>query len=217
MRDRVILAWSGGKDSSLALYKLKNKYEINALITTVTKDYNRISMHGVRVNLLKAQAESLGLPLQIVFIRKNSTNEEYERAMRNIMMYYKGRGIEKVAFGDIFLEDVRRYRENNLKKIDMTALFPLWGEDTHTLAEKFIKLGFKAIVTAIDSKFLDKKFVGRSYNEQFLEDLPDNVDPCGENGEFHTFVYDGPIFKTKMEIKIGKVVQRGRFYYRDLL
>ncbi len=217
MGERIILAWSGGKDSSLALYKLKESYEVSALITTVTKNYDRISMHGVRRKLLEAQARSLDIPLSIVFIRKDASNEEYEKAMKELMLYYKDRGFEKVAFGDIFLEDVRRYREENLKKIGMSALFPLWGEDTRKLAREFINLEFKAIVTAVDSKFLDRKFVGRIYDEDFLEDLPDNVDPCGENGEFHTFVYDGPIFKNKVDFKIGEIVQRGRFYYCDLV
>ncbi len=217
MGERIILAWSGGKDSSLALYKLKESYEVSALITTITKDYDRISMHGVRRKLLEAQARSLDIPLSIVFIRKDASNEEYEKAMKELMLYYKDRGFEKVAFGDIFLEDVRRYREENLKKIGMSALFPLWGEDTRKLAREFINLEFKAIVTAVDSKFLDRKFVGRIYDEDFLEDLPDNVDPCGENGEFHTFVYDGPIFKNKVDFKIGEIVQRGRFYYCDLV
>ena len=217
MSEQILLAWSGGKDSSLALYKLKESYEVSALITTVTKDYDRISMHGVRRKLLEAQARSLDIPLSIVFIRKDASNEEYEKAMKELMLYYKDRGFEKVAFGDIFLEDVRRYREENLKKIGMSALFPLWEEDTRKLAREFINLGFKAIVTAVDSKFLDRKFVGRIYDEDFLEDLPDNVDPCGENGEFHTFVYDGPIFKNKVDFKIGEIVQRGRFYYCDLV
>jgi len=220
IRKRVLVAWSGGKDSAMALYELQKQhdYEIVALLTTVTEDYDRISMHGVRRTLLEKQAESMGLQLEKVYITKNASNQEYEMKMKDALIKYKTRGVTVVAFGDIFLEDVRRYREANLSKIGMEAIFPIWGRDTTELAQKFIELGFKAIVTCVDSKFLDKKFVGRIYDDRFLCELPPSVDPCGENGEFHTFVFDGPIFRKRVEFKVGEIVLRdGRFYFCDLI
>ena len=218
--ERVLFTWSGGKDSALALYELEmaNGYEIAALLTTVTEDYDRISMHGVRAALLEQQAASLRLPLEKVYITRNSSNEEYESTMRDKLMHYQSQGVLSVAFGDIFLEDLRAYRESNLAKIGMNGIFPLWKRDTSELAHTFIDLGFKAIVTCVDSQFLDKRFVGRVYDEQFLSELPEAVDPCGENGEFHSFVYDGPIFRERIAYRKGKVVLReGRFYYCDLI
>ena len=220
IRKRVLVAWSGGKDSAMALYELQKQhdYEIVALLTTVTEDYDRISMHGVRRTLLEKQAESMGLQLEKVYITKNASNQEYEMKMKDALIKYKTRGVTVVAFGDIFLEDVRRYREANLSKIRMEAIFPIWGRDTTELARKFIELGFKAIVTCVDSKFLDKKLVGRIYDDRFLCELPPSVDPCGENGEFHTFVFDGPIFRKRVEFKVGEIVLRdGRFYFCDLI
>ncbi len=217
--DKVLVSWSGGKDSAMALYQLQNSdYEIDALLTTITRDYDRISMHGVRSVLLERQAQSLGIPLEKVYISKHATNEEYEAKMKDVMLKYRDRGVVSVVFGDIFLEDVRRYREKNLAKIGMNGIFPLWKKDTRKLAFQFIKLGFKAIVAMVDTKFLDGSFVGREYNEEFLNDLPGNVDPCGENGEFHSFVYAGPIFQDRVSFKIGrKVLRENRFYYVDLV
>ncbi len=220
MKEKVILSWSGGKDSAMALYELQQSanYEICSLLTTLTRDYDRISMHGVRRALLEKQAESLGIPLEKVYIGKNATNEEYEKIMKDVMLKYKKMGISLVAFGDIFLEDVRRYRESNLAKIGMRGIFPLWNRSTGDLAYKFIELGFRAIVTMVDTQFLDGSFVGREYNEEFLNDLPSGVDPCGENGEFHSFVYDGPIFRSPVPFKIGATVLReNRFYFVDLV
>jgi uncharacterized protein (TIGR00290 family) len=219
MGKEVLLSWSGGKDSSLALYNAqKLGYEIRALITTITRDYDRISMHGVRRVLLEKQAKSLGIPLEEVFIWDGIKNEDYESIMEKVMRKYKNLGISSVIFGDIFLEDVRNYRERNLAKIGMSGIFPIWGKDTRELAREFIELGFKAVITAVDGNVLDGKFVGREYNKDFLEALPKNVDPCGENGEFHTFVYDGPIFKERVEFEKGEIVLRNnRFYFCDLV
>jgi uncharacterized protein (TIGR00290 family) len=220
MREKVILAWSGGKDSTLALYEIlqSENYEVAALLTTVTSDYDRISMHGVRRSLLEMQAESLGLALEKVFITANTSNEQYEAAMRAVLTKYKNAGVFCVVFGDIFLEDLKRYRENNLAKIGMKGLFPLWKRDTTELAHNFIDLGFKTIITCIDTNFLDKIFVGRTFDRNFLSGLPSNIDPCGENGEFHSFVYDGPIFKKRIAHDIGEVVLReNRFCYCDLI
>ena len=217
--EKVLIAWSGGKDSALCLWKLRNSEtkEVAALLTTITEDYERISMHGVRLALLEEQAKSLGFPLEKVLISKNATNEEYEEKMEELLLKYSKREVKTVAFGDIFLEDVRRYREENLEKIGMKGLFPLWGKNTRELTEEFINAGFKAVITCVDTKYLDSSFVGRTFDRDFLDDLPPNVDPCGENGEFHSFVYEGPIFKRKIEFELGEVVKRDDFYFQDLI
>lgn len=220
MRDKILLAWSGGKDSVLALYELlkEEREEVIGLLVTITKDYDRVSMHGVRRELVEKQALSLGFPLDIVFIPRNCSNEEYESRMGEKMLFYKGKGVEIVAFGDIFLQDVREYRERNLAKVGMKAIFPLWGRKSEDIARDFIKLGFKAITTCVDGEILPVDFVGREFDEDFLASLPSQVDPCGENGEFHTFVYDGPIFKEKLPLQKGNIVLReNRFYFCDLL
>lgn len=220
MAERALFAWSGGKDSAMALYELKKvgKYEISALLTTVTKDYDRVSMHGVQRSLLEQQTNSLGYPLEQVLISKDASNEEYEAKMREILEKYFKAGISTTVFGDIFLEDVRQYREENLSKIGMKAVFPIWKRSTTELTHTFIDLGFKAVITCIDSRALDKGFVGRLFDEQFLSELPPNVDPCGENGEFHSFVYDGPTFRERLLYKLGDVVLRDdRFYFCDLI
>ena len=220
MLEPVVLTWSGGKDSALALHSLKNsrQYKITSLLTTITKDYNRISMHGVRSILLDNQSESLGLPIEKVFISKNSSNEEYENQMREKLLFYQRQGVSSVAFGDLFLEDIRKYRELNLSKVTMKGIFPLWKKNTQELARQFIELGFKAVIICVDSQKLDKKFVGRYFDRQFLSDLPATIDPCGENGEFHSFVFDGPIFKKSISFKIGDIVLRKkRFYFCDLI
>ena len=220
MTKKAILSWGGGKDSVLALYEIQktDNYEILGLLTTVTKDYDRISFHGVRRILLEQQADSLGFPLKKVFISKKASIEDYESKMREVLAKYLTAGVSSVVFGDIFLEDVRKYREDDLSKIGMKGIFPIWKRDTHELAHTFIDLGFKAVITCVDSKVLDKKFVGRVFDEQFLSELPSSVDPCGENGEFHSFVYGGPIFQERILYTIGEVVLReNRFYYCDLI
>jgi len=220
MKEKVLFSWSGGKDSALALYELRKRaeYQIAALLTVLTKDYDRTSMHGVRRILLEQQAQSLGLALEKVVISKNSSNEEYECKIGEILEKYEAAGVCTVAFGDVFSEDLRKYRENNLSKIGIKGVFPLWKIDTTELAQTFIGSGFKAVITCVDSNVLDKTFVGRSFDEQFLSELPSGVDPCGENGEFHSFVYDGPIFRGRIEHRTGGVVLREkRFYYCDLV
>jgi uncharacterized protein (TIGR00290 family) len=214
------MSWSGGKDSALALTEIQNcgRYEIAALLTTVTKDYDRISMHGVRRSLLKQQAESLGLRLEEVFITKNASNEEYESSMRDVLSKYRESGINAVVIGDIFLEDVRKYREQKLRLLDMHGIFPIWAVETRELIARFIRAGIKAITTCVDTKVLGKDFVGRELNQAFLAELPDGVDPCGENGEYHSFVYDGPIFSRRIPITIGeKVLREDRYYFCDLI
>jgi uncharacterized protein (TIGR00290 family) len=175
-------------------------------------------MHGYRSILLEQQANEIGYPLEKILISKDCTNQEYETQMKKTLEKYKPQEINKVVFGDIFLEDVRKFREDNLKKLDMVGIFPLWNKDTHSVAREFIKLGFKAIMTCVDSTQLDGSFVGREFDSKFLDDLPDNVDPCGENGEFHTFVYDGPVFDEGISVKKGEVVvKEERFYFCDLI
>ncbi|MBC8217339.1 MAG: diphthine--ammonia ligase [Planctomycetes bacterium] len=220
MKERVLLSWSGGKDSALALHELRKsgKYEVAALLTTITRDYDRICMHGVRSILLEQQAESLALPLEKIFLSKNASNEEYESSMRQILERYRAEGVCGVVFGDIFLEDLKRYRQEKLSQIGMKGLFPIWKRDTAELACAFIDLGFEAIVTCADSNLLDSTLVGRPFDEQFLSTLPEAVDPCGENGEFHSFVSDGPIFQRQIPHTTGEVVLRENgFYYCDLV
>ena len=220
MREKILFCWSGGKDSAIALYYLKKSknFKILSLLTTVTEDYARVSMHGIRKELLQSQANSLELPLSQVLISKNRSNQEYESKMRDVLTKYQNKGISSVAFGDIFLEDLRKYREDKLSEIGMKAIFPLWKMDTKEVANSFIDLGFKAVTSCVDSKVLGKEFVGKDFDKEFLSKLPSNVDPCGENGEFHSFVYDGPIFKERIPYKLGEIVLRNEhFYYCDLI
>jgi len=220
MVEKVLFTWSGGKDSAMALYELvmDGSYEIVALLTTVTEDYGRISMHGVRDVLLERQASSLRIPLEKIHISRDSSNDEYERMMREKLEHYRLQGVSSVVFGDLYLEDVREYRERNLGQVGMEGIFPLWGRDTKEIAQQFVGFGFEAILTCVDSSLLDGKFAGRVYNGSLLNELPAGVDPCGENGEFHTFVYDGPIFRERISCRKGGIVLRdNRFYYCDLL
>ena len=220
MRQKVILSWSGGKDSAIAFMELSRdpRYTIAFLLTTITAGYDRISMHGVRVSLLEQQASSLGVPLIKVTIPQGSSNAQYESAMRNVLTRAQTDGVTAVAFGDLFLEDIRQYREEKLSQVGMKAIFPVWKRDTRELANSFLKAGFKAILVCVDSKFLDRSFVGRTFDEALLAALPLGVDPCGENGEFHTFVHAGPIFNHPVLVRSGEVVlHENRFWYCDLL
>jgi len=204
----------------MALYKIyeSGKYEISSLLVTVTEGYERVSMHGIRKALVEMQAKALGLALEVVFIPKDSTNGEYESRMQAALTKYRQTGVKAAAFGDIFLQDVRNYRLENLAKVEMNAVFPLWKRNTSELANEFINLGFKAIVTCVDTQFLSREFCGREFDRDFLSELPDNVDPCGENGEFHTFVSTGPIFDKDIDYGKGEVVLReNRFCYCDLI
>ena len=218
--EKVLFSWSTGKDSALALYELQKRtdIEIFALITTVTDEYDRVSMHGVRRELLHRQAAALGLPLREIVITKNASNDEYENKMRTLLVAAQAEGVTSVVFGDIFLEDLRKYREEKLAQLGMQAIFPLWKKDTRVLVGDLVRLGFKAIVTCVDTQVLGQKFSGRIVDQQFLDDLPEGIDPCGENGEFHTFAYAGPIFHPSIGFEIGeKVLRDNRFYYCDLI
>jgi len=218
--DNVLFSWSGGKDSAMALYEIlaAQQYQVAALLTTVTEDYQRISMHGVRRDLLQRQADSLGFPLEEIMISRQSSNDEYESRMADVLVRYQEQGVRSVVFGDIFLEDLKVYREKNLARLGMKGIFPIWKRTSDELIHSFIRLGFKAIIVCVDTKTLDGSFAGRVIDEQFVSDLPKGVDVCGENGEFHSFVSEGPIFKKKITYKPGEAVLReGRFHYCDLI
>jgi len=220
MKDKAILAWSGGKDSALALYELTSLEgtEITALLTTITEGQDRISMHGVRQELLMMQAKALGYPLEEVRIPPHCSNEVYEQRLQQALEKYQRAGVTQAAFGDLFLAEVRAYREQHLKRAGMRAVFPLWGRNTGEVARQFVELGFRAVVVCVDTEALDCAFASREYDESFLKDLPRTVDPCGENGEFHTFVYAGPGFRKPIQFERGeKIMRENRFYYCDLL
>jgi uncharacterized protein (TIGR00290 family) len=217
--EAVALSWSGGKDSCLALRELRRTPDIRveALITTVTRDFDRISMHGVRRVLLERQAASLGLPLYQVQISKGATNQEYETEMGSAFAEFHDRGVASVAFGDLFLEDVRAYRQRLLARHSMVGRYPIWGRDTTALIKEFIAQGYRTAVVCVDPAQLDPSFAGRVIDERFLADLPSNVDPCGENGEFHTFVFDGPMFEDAVKFSFGEIVCRDSFWFCDLV
>src|SRR5215203_3464174 len=222
MRIPVALAWSGGKDSSLALASLQSDpaFELVALITTGTGDYERISMHGVRRSILEAQVGELGLPLVEATIPPAANNAVYEKAFASALelLRLQHPELHHLAFGDLFLPDVRAYRERLLDRLAWTPVFPLWGRDTARLAQEFISRGFRAILTCVDTTQLDAEFAGREFDGALLDDLPDTVDPCGERGEFHTCVYDGPIFRHPIHLERGQRVRRdSRFEYCDLV
>ena len=219
MPEDVLFCWSGGKDSAMALHALQTvrNCRVSALLTTITEEYDRISMHGVRRALLERQAESLGLPLHAVLIPPQCINATYEARMKEALAEHFARGVRHVAFGDIFLEDLRVYREKNLAQVGMQALFPIWKRDTHELAREFVRLGFRAITVCVDPRALEASFAGRELDASFFADLPPGVDPCGENGEFHTFVFDGPIFRTPIAFRVGEKVLRDGFCFGDLL
>ncbi|MDP9340399.1 MAG: adenine nucleotide alpha hydrolase [Acidobacteriota bacterium] len=218
-REPVLFCWSGGKDSAMALHVLLQDplIRVTALLTTVTEGYDRISMHGVRRELLQEQARNIGLPLQEVLIPSECVNSIYEARMEAALRVHFDNGVHKVAFGDIFLEDLRAYRENNLARIGMTALFPIWKRDSRELIRYFDSHGFRSVAVCVDPKVLERTFAGRELDHSFFSDLPACADWCGENGEFHTFVFDGPIFKKAVRFQIGERVERDGFVFCDLL
>ena len=205
---KAIFNWSGGKDSALALYHVlkEGKFDIDALMTTVNSKYNRISMHGVRNELLYAQGESIGIPIKEIRLPETPSMLEYNETMKTVLLELKKKEITHSIFGDLFLEDLRAYRENKLKEVGLTAHFPLWKRNTTEIIHEFIDLGFKTVVVCVKSELLGKEFTGRIIDRDFLKDLPKNIDPCGENGEFHTFVFDGPIFKTPIAYTLGEKI-----------
>ncbi|MEX2140660.1 MAG: diphthine--ammonia ligase [Pirellulales bacterium] len=221
-KGRVVLSWSGGKDSALALHELQKcgRYEVVALLTSIAQEYRRISHHGVREDLLERQAKAIGLPLYKLYLPSNSqqpcTNEVYEGVVEQALLELKSQGVFMVAHGDIFLQDLREYRERNLAKVGMRGLFPIWRRDTTELVQTFITLGFKAYLSCVEGK-LGESFAGRAIDVDLIRDLPEGIDPCGEYGEYHSFVYDGPIFRHRVEVKVGQTVMRDGRFYADLL
>lgn len=206
---KAIFCWSGGKDSALALYRILRgkEYQVKYLLTTLNENHKRISMHGVREELLEMQAASIGIPLLKMYVKEGS-NAEYERNMETALLKAREEGINDVIFGDIFLEDLRKYREDNLTKISMKAVFPLWKQDTGKLISDFFSLGFKTIICCVNDSFLKEDNAGVELDKKFIGSLPGNVDPCGENGEFHTFCYAGPIFKKAVRFTVGEKIYK---------
>ncbi|MGH2578843.1 MAG: ATP-binding protein [Actinomycetota bacterium] len=215
----VLFSWSAGKDSAFGLWTLPRDqtYEVRALLTTVTDGYDRVSMSGVREDLLDRQADVLGLPLLKVKIPPACPSEVYEERMASALASESLVGIDHAAFSDLFLEDVRAYREERLGWAGKHGVFPLWGRDTSELAGEMLAVGFRAVVVCIDPRALDRSFVGRAFDRTFLEDLPGGVDPCGENGEFHTFVWDAPLYREPIPCRTGEVVTRDGFVYCEVL
>ncbi|HEY3636973.1 MAG TPA: diphthine--ammonia ligase [Rhizomicrobium sp.] len=216
---RALVSWSGGKDSCLALHEVlrSGEFSVDALLTTVTRDYDRISMHGVRRVLLQRQAASLGIALEEVFISKGAENAEYEARMGETLDLARERGVEAVIFGDLFLADIRAWREKLLARHGLAGIYPLWGRDTRAVMQDFLSRGFKTATVCVDPAKLDPAFVGRIIDEAFLAELPASVDPCGENGEFHSFVFDGPIFREPVRFSFGDIVCRDSFWFCDLV
>ena len=222
MKEPVVMSWSGGKDSAMALHELlrDDAYEVVSLLTSVSGEYRRISHHGVREALLDEQAEAIGIPLRKVYLPSGPaggcTNDVYESIMREVMLDYQRDGVRAVVFGDLFLRDLRAWREANLAKIGMRGIFPVWNRETSLFAREVIALGYKALLSCTEARF-GATLVGREYDEQLLRELPHDVDPCGENGEFHSFVYGGPIFQRPVYVRVGEIVVRDGRFYADLL
>lgn len=230
LNTRSFMNWSSGKDAAFSLFKIlkEKKLEIRYLFTTLNKANHRISMHGVREDLLQEQARQIGIPLKKLYLPENAGMSAYNQLMGNKMEIFKKENIRYSIFGDIFLEDLKKYREDQLKPLQMEAVFPLWKKNTTTLVQDFLNAGFKAVITCVNANLLDKSFAGKILDHHFLKALPPNVDSCGENGEFHTFVFDGPIFKDPVKFKTGEIVEKSyapsdnaqwdnRFYFCDLL
>ena len=219
MKKRLILSWSGGKDSAWTLHTLRQdpRYEIVALFTSLNSHFDRIAIHGVRRELLEAQASAAALPLWTVPLPWPCSNQDYEQCMSSIFLRARLENVEFAAFGDLFLQDIRDYREKQLSNTGLTPLFPLWQLPTAPLAQQMIAGGLRARLVCIDPRHITRDFVGREFDQQLLADLPRTADPCGENGEFHTFVYAGPMFHSPIQVEAGETVERDGFVYQDLL
>lgn len=218
MSKNTLMSWSSGKDSAWALHTLQQdpEYNIKGLFCTINKEFERVAMHGVRIDLLKRQAEQIGLPLDILELPYPCSNEDYEQIMGEFIQRIKGDGIEYIAFGDLFLEDIRAYREEKLKGTGITPVFPLWDIPTNQLCRDMVAGGLKTVITCVDPKQAPRELAGQQYNSAFLDNLPDSVDPCGENGEFHSFVYDGPMYTNAIDINVGEIVERDGFVFADI-
>ena len=218
-KTKVLLSWSGGKDCAWALHLLRKQddIEIAGIFTIIDAATNRVSMHRFGEELLEAQAAAMGLPLTKLFIPDPCPNDEYEKVMGGFVKRTKAREISAIAFGDLFLEDIRNYREEKLAGTGIEAIFPLWSLDTTQLAREMVDCGLRAYITSVDTKQLDASFVGRIYDPKFLDDLPAGVDPCGEHGEFHSFVYDGPMFVKPVDVRTGEITRNNEFVYADIV
>lgn len=218
-KHKTLLSWSSGKDSAWALHTLRQdpQIELAGLFCTVNQAFNRVAMHGVRVELLQRQADRLGLPLQIIDIPYPCSNEQYAQVMSEFVTQARAAGVTHFAFGDLFLEDVRRYREERLQGTGISPIFPLWGWDTRELSQTMVTAGLRSVLTCVDPKQLSKDFAGRIFDATLLRDLPADVDPCGENGEFHSFAFDGPMFAQAVDFTLGETVARDGFVFTDLL
>ncbi|MCB9895307.1 MAG: adenine nucleotide alpha hydrolase [Planctomycetes bacterium] len=216
---KVLLSWSSGKDSAWTLHALRQlpDIELVGLLTTLNKTHDRVAMHAVRRELLRAQADAAGLPLREVDLPWPCTNEDYEQLMKAACEQAVADGVTHMAFGDLFLEDVRDYRVEKLKGTGLEPIFPLWGRRTPELAREMIAGGLRAYLTCVDPKQLDARFVGREFNADLLADLPASIDPCGERGEFHSFVFEGPMFRAPIDVRLGEVVTRDGFTFADVL
>ena len=218
-KQKTLLSWSSGKDSAWALHTLRQnpQIELAGLFCTVNQAFNRVAMHGVRVELLQRQADRLGLPLQIIDIPYPCSNEQYAQVMSEFVTQARAAGVTHFAFGDLFLEDVRCYREERLQGTGISPIFPLWGSDTRELSQTMVTAGLRSVLTCVDPKQLSKDFAGRIFDATLLCDLPADVDPCGENGEFHSFAFDGPMFAQAVDFTLGETVARDGFVFTDLL
>lgn len=219
MSRKTLISWSSGKDSAWMLHVLRQDLSVDVvgLFCTVNEVFDRVAIHGVRVELLKQQAKSVNLPLHIVYIPYPCSNNEYVQIMTSFIVKAKKNHIDCFAFGDLFLENVRAYRENLLKATGIDPLFPIWGISTKTLSRQMISEGLKAVITCVNPEHLATEFAGREYDQSFLNDIPDNVDPCGENGEFHSFAFDGPMFQSPIEIILGETVYQDVACFKDIL
>jgi len=220
MAKRVVISWSGGKDSAWTLHTLRQQskdFIVLGLLATINQQFNRVAMHGVRRELLEMQAEATGLPLWVVPLPSPCTNEHYERRMRNALHFMQRLGIDAIAFGDLYLQDIRRYRESQFANCGLELLFPIWGVPTDQLATQIIEAGIRARLTCVDPRAVPPELAGRDYDRQLLAELPESVDPCAENGEFHTFVYQSPEFRAPIPIVTGETVERDGFIFTDLL
>ena len=209
MKEPIVMSWSGGKDAAFALYKIlqQEKYDVKYLLTNIYEPNKRVSMHGVPEKLIEVQAKSLGIPLKIMYI-KESTNEEYNIKMKEMLLSFKAEGINKIAFGDIFLEDLKQYREEKLAEVNMQGIFPLWKRNTKELALEFINEGFKSHICSIDASKVPNDLIGIDFSADYLNELPKGIDPCGENGEFHSYCYDGPLFNNRVDFIINGVSEQ---------
>lgn len=219
MKKKALMSWSTGKDSAWTLYKLQQNQDVElvGLFCTINKEFERVAIHGVRVELLKQQAERLRLPIEIIELPYPCSNADYETIMGQFIERAKGQAIEYFAFGDLFLEDIRNYREKQFKGSGIKPIFPIWGIPTDELSRDMVSSGVRAVITCIDPKQIPEEFVGRVYDDDFLDALPDTVDPCGENGEFHSFAFSGPMFKEPIDIVVGDIVHRDGFVFADVL